>query len=191
MIDALLLSVRDAVRGAGFGYDVKSCELSSDGEFGPGQPPPRMGDWFASIHQLDSNSDMLNALNEYFGFALTLTRRVSGVPIDRLGDQLLVQQTVRTLAKETGFNAKAEQLRSFLHMNWEVLGNANRILLALEPGAYQVYGFSEPAHFVGMPIPHLVGGEWFTADPNEGAVGLVSELRFEGARRLQAIATYI
>lgn len=185
MIDALLYSVRDAVWAAGFGWDKTTCDLQDSGK-----PPPRCGDWFCAIDQGASQSTMDNALNEYFGFAVTLTRRVT-VPLDRVGTAVLASRLARKLAKETGFNARAYQLATFLHMNWAVLGDANTILVGFEPNANIVAGFCEPARYKGMDIPKLVGGEWFSAQPDATDVGLVSELRFDDCRRLQPIAMYV
>lgn len=179
MIDALLYSVRDAIRGAGFGYGTAQCDIRDDG-----QPPPAMGDIFVAVHQGASRSTMKNALNEYFGFNVTLTMRAT-VPYDRIGDQMLA----RKLAKEVGFNRRAEQLRAFLHQNWGILQDANQYLIDMETNANVVYGFCEAAQYAGMEIPALVGAAWFLAESDE-RTGLKAELRFEDARRLQPIASY-
>jgi hypothetical protein len=185
MIDALLYAVRDGIRGAGYNYNQNSCEIMGDD-----RPPPRCGDRFAAVYQMPSQSVMMNALDEYFAFGVTLTRRVT-VPLDRLGDQLLAKKVARKLARTIGFNAECEQLRAFLHMNWGILQDANQNLISLEPDANMVYGFVEPAHFAGMETPILVGGEWFNAEPEASDVGLKAELRFDGTRRLQPIALYV
>ena len=190
MIDALLFAIRDEVVNSRTGWDQRTCQVMGD----QGQPPPFAGDWFCAVHQAGSSSEMDNALDELFDFDVTLTRRLAGVPLDRLGDQLLASRTARTMAKETGFNARAEQLRSMLHMDWGALGDANNYLVGLFPQANVVYGFCEPARYRGMDTPRLVGPSWFMAEEPSGEgldqVGLVASLHFKGARRLQAIATY-
>jgi hypothetical protein len=180
MFDALLFAVRDAIRGAGFGYDARTCDITYDG-----RPPTACGDFFLSVHQGNWRSDMMNALDEYFGFSLTLTMRVS-IPLNRLGDQRLVRQ----LARQYGFDAKMTQLISFLHMNWGIVGDANNNLVALLPDVQTVDGFCEPAHFTGMDVPAAVGGEWFEAEPTAANVGIKAEARFEDCRRLQALQTF-
>jgi hypothetical protein len=181
VIDALLFAVRDAVRGAGFGYGIRECEIMPDGH-----PQPRCGNVFVSVYQGAYRSTMDNALNEYYGWNLTLTMRVN-VPWDRIGDQLLAQK----LARKIGFNARCAVLRGFLHMNWSLLQPANQYLLDVNPDATLVYGFSEPARFRSGDVPVLVGGEWFAAEPEATDVGLKAELRFEDCRRgPQAIASY-
>lgn len=181
MLDALLYAVRDNIRSV-LGYDARTCEIRDDGH-----PPPRCGDWFAAVHQMRSRSEMVNALDEYFGFSVTLTARVTNVPLDRVGDRLLAKQ----LAETTGFNAKADVLRAFLHMAWGVIQDANNNILARPTVLNQVYGFATPAYFNGMEIPVLVGGEWFWAMEDAGDMGIKAQMDFEGARRLQPIATYV
>lgn len=185
MIDALLHAVKDNLRREVPGWTPANCEVMADG-----QPPPYSGDWFAAIHQAGSRSTMMNALDERFDFSVTLTVKVGGVPLDRVGNKLLAVPLARDLALKTGWNARAEQIRAFLHMAWGVLQEANTLLSTWEPGNIPVYGFCEPAHFAGMDMPYLVGGEWFAAQPEAQDVGLVGEIKFADCRRLQAIASY-
>jgi hypothetical protein len=77
-----------------------------------------------------------------------------------------------------------------LHVAWGVLGQANDYLAAWSAAGNPVHGFCEPARFRGASPPLLVGGEHFWAEPEAVETGLVQELRFEGARRLQAIGRY-
>lgn len=188
MIDALLFAVRDNVRDAGWGYDAATCEVAAE----EGMPPPRC-DLFVAVHQGPTDSAMDNALDEYFGFFLTLTLRVKGVPLDRIGDKLLCSNLARRPGPNgsRSFNARVEQLRSVHHMGWGIIQDANTNLMAWEPDALLVPGFCEPARYRGMEVPRLVGGQWFSADPDSNNVGLVASLRFEGARRLQPIASYV
>jgi hypothetical protein len=161
-----------------------------------GKPKQMCGKWFVSVHGGSSTSTMMNALNEYFGYSVTLTMRITE-PLDRFGSVILASQLARTLAKETGFNAKAEQLRAFLHMNWGILQDANTNLVNFLPGGNTVYGFSEPAHYAGREEASFQLPDWFGAPPPETQaefeknIGLKSELKFEGARRLQAIASFV
>jgi len=153
-----------------------------------GHPPPWGGDWFVAVHQGGQGNDMMNALDERYDFRVTLSARLT-VPPDRAGDTLLAQK----LVEEKGFNRKAHRLKTYLHMSWGLLQEANQYLLDANPDADEVYGFCEPAHFSpgGADDPQLVGGEWFGGDPGTtDCCGLVQELRFEGARRLQAPGTF-
>lgn len=188
MLDALLYAVRDSIRRAGYNYDQASCEIMDSG-----QPPPRCGNFFVAVHDGRSRPGGANDrnLDELFGFSVTLTARVT-VPLDRVGDQQIARNIERVpLGVRQGFNAKLEQLRNFLHMNWRITvltgqtpNSANDNIAAWATGT--VYGFAEPARCIsGIEIPKLVGGEWFGAEPDSEYVGIVAELKFDRARRFQ------
>jgi hypothetical protein len=189
MIEALLFAVRDNLRNSanGFDYDERSCEIMDSGE-----PPPRCGAIFVAVHEDSSQSLMDNALDERYGFLVTLTMRVVNVSVDRVGDQMLA----RKLARKRGpggspsFNSRTDAIRAFLHMEWGVLQDANDLIVALNPEANTLYGFVEPARYRGMETAQLVGGEWFSADTRAEDVGLKAELRFADARRLQAFMSF-
>lgn len=185
MIDALLYAVRDAIRAAGFNYGKAESEIMDDG-----RPPPRCGNFFVAVHGGKSRGTADNQLHEHFGFSLTMTMRIT-VALDRVGDQQIARNVLLELARKQGFNAKVDQLRGFLHMNWRIT-----VLTGQTPASANdnvsdwaatgtVYGFCEPARWQGEEIPRLVGGEWFGADPDEEANGIVCEMRFDGARRFQ------
>lgn len=182
MIDALLFAVRDGIRSAGFGYGVEQCEIMDDG-----MPPARAGNIFVAVHEGPSRNTSVRNLDERFAWSLTLTMRVTGIPIDRIGDQGLASKLARTAGKgQPSFNARMEQLRAWGHMNWQVMASANTNLANwAPPGTTTVYGFVEPAKYAGAEKPVLVTGEWLSAMPEAGDVALKAELRFDGARRMQ------
>lgn len=190
MIDALLYAVRDGIRAYSINYDQATCELMDDG-----RPPPRAGNVFVAIHGGTARSDRDNQLYELYGFSVTLTMRV-GIPLDRVGDQLMSRNIERVpLGYRQGFYAKLEQLRAYLHMNWQITvkqsqtpNSANDNLAAWLTGT--VYGFVEPMRYRGLEAPpRLVGAEWFGADPGESdqEIGMVATLKFDGAKRVQPI----
>ena len=187
MIDALLYSVRDNIRKAGINYDEASCEIMDSG-----QPPPRCGNFFAAVHDGMIRSDADNQLNEWYEFSVTLTMRVT-VPLDRVGDQQLARNIARVpLGERQGFYAKADRLRRLLHMNWNVVvvtgrtpNSANDNLAAWATGT--VYGFCEPMRFLSMESPKLVGGEWFSAEPDAEDIGMKATLTFGRCRRFQPV----
>ena len=188
MIDALLFAVRDGIRAAGFNYDQATCGIMDDGK-----PPPRCGNFFASVHGGRSSPGGANDrnLDELFGFSVTLTMRVT-VSLDKLGEQQIARNIeLVPLGQRQGFNHKVEQLRKFLHMNWRITvlagqtPNSANDNLSAWAATGTVYGFCEPARYKGETIPKLVGGEWFAAEPDAEDIGVVTELRFDGARRFQ------
>lgn len=144
-----------------------------------------------AIHEGTSQSKARRNLDEYFAFMVTLTMRVS-VPPDRIGNTLLASKLARTETKgQPSFNARLEQLRAFLHMNWSITvmlnqqpNSANDNIAAWSTEA-AVYGFIEPAAYTVRGVPELVGGEWFGSVPDAEAVGLKCELKFDAARRFQ------
>lgn len=193
MIDALLFAVRDGIRAAGMNYGRAECDITEDG-----RPPPRAGNWFVAVHGGRSRPGGANSrnLDELFDFSVTLTGRVT-VALDRIGDQMiarnvpLVDASNVPLALRQGFNAKLEQLRGYLHMNWGITvltgrtpNSANDNLTAWGSGS-GVYGFVEPARYQGGEVPTLVGADWLGAEPESEDFALKSELRFTGARRFQ------
>lgn len=186
MIDALLYAVRDGIRAAGMGYGKAECEITDDG-----RPPPRAGNVFVAVHggysQAGDAND--NNLYEIFGFSVTLTMRVV-ISIDRVGDQMIARNVALDLARKQGFDAKVDQLRLYLHMNWSITvltgqtpNSANDNIAAWGTGT--IYGFCEPARYQGPEIPTLVGAEWMGAEPESEDFAVKSELRFFGAKRFQ------
>ena len=186
MIDALLYAIRNSIRAAGFSYGTAECEIGADGK-----PPPRAGNVFVSVHDGTSRSVADNQLYELYGFSVTLTMRLGRVPLDAVGDQLIARNVARApLGNREGFNAKVDQLRGFLHMNWRITvltgqtpASANDNLSAWATGT--VYGFIEPARYRGPDKIQEVGAEWFGADPDSDDFGVKAEIRFDGAKRMQ------
>ncbi len=187
MIDALIYAVRDAIRSAGINYDAATCEIMDDE-----RPPPRCGNYFASVHDGMMRSDSDNQLNEFYEFKVTLTMRVT-VPLDRVGDQQIARNIARIpLGERQGFYAKIDRLRRLLHMNWAIVvltgqtpNSANDNLAAWSSGT--VYGFVEPMRFLSVEAPKLVGGEWFSSEPDAEEVGIKATLSFGGCRRMQPV----
>lgn len=168
-----------------------------------GRPPPRCGNFFVAIHDGAECSDSDNILQVWCEFSVTLTMRLV-VPFDRAGDQQLSRNLARELARKQGFHAKADQLRSLLHMNWTIAvlasqtpPSANDNIAAWSTTANgQVYGFCEPMHYQNMETPQLVYDDWFqtgtTAHANQFATpdanvpqGIKTKLQFGKARRFQ------
>lgn len=193
MIDALLYAVRDTVRAANIGYGYADCTINDDGK-----PVPRCGNWFVSVHGGRTRPGAANDrnLHEVYDFSVTLTGRVVATSMDGLGENMIARNVpLRSvadvpLAQRQGFNARVEQLRGLLHMNWratvlvgQVPPSANDNLAAWATGT--VYGFVEPARYQGAEVPVLVGGDWMGAEPDSEDFAVKSELRFSQAKRFQ------
>ncbi len=190
MLDALLYAVRDTIVAAKIGYGYAECDVFHDG-----QPPPRMGNFFVAVHGTATKSTNDNCLMESYGFNLTLTARVTG-PLDTFSPANNLARV--PLGERLGFLAKMDQLRRLLHMNWPstVLFNqtprsANDNIAAwitpAELASGTVYGFVEPARYRGVTEePQLCGGDWLGAEPDTGVFAIKTEIRFDGAKRMQA-----
>ena len=190
MIDALLFATRDSIRNAGLGYDEATCDIVAN----DGRPPPRCGNVFLGVHALGDTAEGDGRLDERYDWGLTLTMRIV-VPLDRLGDRLLTSSLARQRGPlgQPSFNARTDALRALYHMDWAGLGDANTLLANWTPDVV-VYGFCEPARYKGGGKDvRLAGPEWFGAAPD--VVGppqaLVATLRFEGARRMQPLTTFV
>ena len=197
MIDALLFAVRDGIIAANIGYGAAECDIMTDG-----RPPPRAGNYFASVHDGESRNDAVNTLMEFFGFKVTLTMRIV-VPFDKAGNQQMARNVALTLARKQGFNAKLEQLRALINMNWRiaVLSNqtppsANDNIAAWTPSG-TVYGFTIPQRLQGSEFPKLVYDDWFqTGDSNQATTpdanipqGIKAQLTFGKAQRMQPVTS--
>lgn len=185
MIDALLYAVRETVQQNDYGsfsYDYASVQIMPDGH-----PTPRAGNVFIAVHQKGETSDLANSLNVYYDFALTLTMRLQGYPIERIGEQMLATK----LAEQTGFNRRANALAVLMHMNWNAISLANEKLQEMMPAVELISGYSEPARYSGMDFPQFCDAEWFYAEPSGEIEGLKAEINFRNCRRgPQAIGSF-
>jgi hypothetical protein len=175
--------MRNMTREAGIKYGYREVEL-----VGPdGMPPPRCGDIFIGLCDGGVRNDSVENLDEFYQVNMTLTMRVKGIPLDRIGDQLLAKK----VAQKIGFNARCDVLRALFNKNWQVVQRANQMLVELNPDAATIYGFCEPPIFVGREAAHWVGPDWFSVEPSQDHYGLAAQLRFDRCRRLQAVGSQV
>lgn len=185
---ALLLAVRDRLRqpiaDGGLAYLAQQCEVMPDG-----MPPPNAGEFFVAIHEGEWTYTDIEGLDEIMGVEVTVTMRAAKVPKDRLGTNLLVGPTGKSLYDQL------EKIRAKLHMDpgprsasdpshYPVLALANATIGAGENG------FMEPLRFRGPAgKTREVYADWFGAEntPDSSPLGLVRTLIFGGARRVQRI----
>ena len=181
MIDALLHAVRDAIRRE-LKYDAVHCDIMDDE-----QPPATCGDWFASVHEGGENSTSHRNLDIYYAFNVTLTMKLKGIPLDRVGNSLLAKK----VARESGWNKRADDIKNLLHMNWNVIQNANENMVTWATDAETIYGFCEAARYTGREKPVLVGPDWFSMDGGGEDMGIKGTLLFDFARRFQPPEVYV
>lgn len=170
---ALLLAVRDRLRASapgGLAYESAQCEVGFDG-----MPHPRAGQVFVAVHPGSVSNEADTHLAERYTVYVTLTMRAGHLPQDREGSQLMALAS-------TGLYARAEAIRTLLHMNEAVRSDANTTIGVGDNG------FTETIRYQSMDSPQLKGPDWFGAeDPSDGPVGLAIQLTFGGAMRYQVI----
>lgn len=179
---ALLQAVRNTLRAAapsGLAYTYKECELSQP----QGQPPPRCGKWFLAVWAGGSRNFGGNryVLDREYDVVVTMTMRINE-PFDRIY-QILDEAS-------TGFYDRSDAIIGLIHKdsyNFNVSNQANTILTDPSTGDEPV-GFRVPLAFLDDSGPRLVGPDWFHADPESGEFGVVMDMRFGRARRLQNLA---
>lgn len=184
---AYVLAVRNTLRLAppsGLGYADRECDRSGPG----GKPPPFAGKWFVTVWPgggRQYNRDRYK-VNREMDVIVTLTMRVNE-SFDRIQD--LLDAEGGDAAK--GFYGRVQAIIELIHKdsyNCHVMNRANTIIG--DPGnGDEPTGFRVPLMYVNDSDPRYVGPDWFHADLEEhdGAppVGVVSDIRFGGARRLQ------
>lgn len=176
---ALLLAVRDDIRDV-LKYAARDCDLTLPG----GQPPPRCGKWFIGIWPGSRRNQGRTALDATYELTVTLTARVNE-PFDRVAIDLLAKN-------ETGFWDRSEAIAELIHKDcWDthVITRANAILKDDYPyTSNEPVGFRESLTFMSDSVPRLVGGDWFHARPDATEVGIVQDIYFGRARRIQNLA---
>jgi hypothetical protein len=154
------------------------------------EPPAYSGQKFISIHGLNwdtgQSDDMHLGLDEVYGFACTLSMRSPVVPYDRQGPELYIKSFI-------GMEDICRRIIVLLHQSipliqsWDelILEDAD-ILKTTLVNEYTVNLSTEYPRWVNCDAaPEPVDGSWFSADPMEAA-GLVMQVRFGQARRMQA-----
>ncbi len=165
----LLIAVRDRIRSA-LSYPNAQCDVQPDGS-----PEPSSGQVYVAVHPGDTTNEDDLSLDESYELFVTLTMKVGYLPVDQLGQELL-------LKARTGIYARARAIALAVHMKYEIMDAANASI------GDTANGFHHPLVYRRMPKPVIKGPDWFNAedDPNPPA-GLAIEIRFDGARRKQTL----
>jgi hypothetical protein len=174
---ALQIALRDVILAGQIGFGREQCEVMPEGK-----PTPRCGELFLAIHDGGRTNSKQNSLDEIYDVIATFTMRTKKIPYDKLGTHML--------CSEGGFHDKVDEIKTFVHMNYLTIMNAANTIItdyATTKGWVSVYGFSEPLMYLGDDPTRFVGADWFHADPDSMEAGLVQDLRFGRARRLQKI----
>jgi len=185
-LSALLTAVRDRLRdneptdGRGtLGFTRFECDAHNDP-----QPHPTAGRRFVAVYpgSWSGGPHTDQGIQEYFGVDVGLTERFSGVPQDRVSEELYL----KTL---TGLEALANRIRRAIHRNYALVAATN---LLLPEGAE---GFIQPLEFTDVTArPEVKLGDWFWAtDPKAMTqqCGLFINIRFGRAHRPQHVETMV
>ena len=175
--DQLKLAIGTYPNG-GLALGQKECEVMFDGE-----PPPRCGKRFFSVHRGGRENQARHSLDELYAVFVTITLRVNE-PFDALGTNLIEKA-------QQGMDDLVDSVRDIVHMNYTLMAAANATILAVATAGNVplVYGFSEPLMFQGDDAPRIVGPDWFKAqvETTQAPIGIAQTLRFGQARRLQPL----
>ena len=167
---ALLEAVRDRLR-----VELNLKDTVCDVEI-RGDPPPFAGSVYFAVHPASKRSIIEDVFDENYEVGVTVTQRIIGVPIDRWGGEFLLRNF-------NSIDRRTREVAVQIHNQVDVLTRANNIITTDDPTQN---GIIEPLRWTGTESPpRVVDGTWFTAQP-ETDVGLVVEVQFGGARRLEA-----
>ena len=176
---AMLQATRDAIRES-LHLDKTGCQVTADG-----RPDPMCGQEFWAVHPGGTSNRAINHLDESIDILVTLTQRIGVYPQDRIGEEAVLHAV-------DGLMARAEAVRALVHMTYDLLHGANRLIpgtteyCETHGGTPRVNGFVTPPMFQSMTYLGPKGREWFWAEGvADDTTGLAVQLSFTAARRLQ------
>ena len=172
-VGRLMLSVRDALR-LNMELTDDECHVMPDG-----RPMPSCGQKFIAVyaHSWNASPDDFNAsegLAEWYGVTCAVTFRTAHVPFDRYipGIGLELEDFCRRII-------------SNVHLSQEILLRTNE---RIEEELSQSTAMLEQIRWASAdPSPQFVTGDWFgEGPPIDNNTGLMTEVRFEQATRIQS-----
>lgn len=203
---ALMMAARDRLQLL-LSLTRDSCDIGLDGK-----PKPACGELYVAVHPAGwspgpDGGDV--GIDEVFGIAVTITRRLNEAPGDRWGSEIWVKKDtgIEPIARRVALELAGDTTGDITTQSrYLVLQAANEYIrvwgraggLGLPPeweGSTEwAGGFVDPLKFRdgGNPAPR--GTDWFSAAPPSGELGEQIEagvsqtLTFGGARRLQMIS---
>mgnify|MGYP001563744086 CR=1 FL=1 len=141
-----------------------------------GQPSPFVGQLYYVVHPTSwesTNPDPADTLDETYGLSVTITQRSAVAPRDKHASEIFLKAI-------TGLGRQAREVMVAVHLNYDLMNAANALMTGEEK-------LCEPLRFRGADAsPRTVDGDWFFAEADK-ASGMVLEVRFGGARRIQAV----
>ena len=170
-------SLRAAIKGSSeTPLTALDCEIRPEG-----RPTKHAGKTFLGIHGSSWNAGPAtehNVLEEYFGLAVTISRRIGSIPEDRWGTTLYLDAT------ESLENLSRLVILSISKNRYTILSTANTAITDANENSYTFY---RPMTFVNAdPEPRVEIGDWYGLAMEETAA-LVMQVRFDGAERIQPL----
>jgi hypothetical protein len=178
----LLVAVRDTLRTELVDWDQPFAPQDILVMPGP-EPAPYCGQHFISVYGLSwiagGESDNHRGLDELYGISCALSSRSPVYPPDRRGDELYVKLY-------TGMEDICRKIMIAVHQSIVVQQAWDALLI----GKTRQTSYHLSTEYLRWQdtdaAPQVVDGTWFSAAPDEAA-GLVMEVRFSKARRMQAL----
>ena len=168
---ALLQATLEDLRSA-LGYSEADSDVADDG-----RPHPRCGEHFAAVHPTGEQGTLTTCFDDLHNVSVTLTQRIQ-IPFDRRGRVYLLQADK--------LQRRANKVKIRIHSNYLLMNRANALIDEWEGSPQN--GYVEPLFFLQMDArPREVSGRHFHAEGTSIEAGLVIEVRFGKARRIQYI----
>lgn len=171
---AILQAVRDQLKTS-LDLQDHECQVHDDP-----QPHPDVGKRFFAVYpgSCGPGSEQIDyGLSESLGVNVGLTVRLSGVPQDRVTEEIFLQAL-------RGIEPLSRKIVAAIHMNYEVMSRANDLISGEDK-------FFHPLTwaFTTMP-PEVKLGEWFWSGESNISrkSGVFVNIAFVGAERIQKFA---
>lgn len=174
---ALLKATRDHLRSL-VPLSEDQCRVMPDG-----QPHPAFGDSFVAVHPTTWATGDLSypgsglSLDEVYGLSCTVTWRAPLAPVDRFMDDLY-------LASVNSLEILCRKVIKHINYNWTLIVAANTNIATASTDKFVEALFWQG----GDAAPRLESPMWVwsKAENQDLVAALVMEMRFGGARRVQA-----
>ena len=133
-----------------------------------------------------ANINMEQGLDELIGATFTISQTTGHVPPDRMDKEIVYKACV-------GVEWWARRITAVLtkyRWEWICLASekAQAILCECTPDPAKDVFVHPPTWAGNDPTPRIVGPDWFSSEPDdEGDFGVVMDVRFRDAKRIQSI----
>ncbi len=172
----LLIATRDFIKShvTIHGYKMSNplwCEITLDGK-----PMPSSGEFFISVHDGGTSNGDCNfeVLDMISAIQITTTLRCARIPSDKI-------DSIITVDLQNGIIPISWRLAKYIHMNYEIMIAANKLIGEAENG------YVEPLRFSSISPPRYESANWFGGGQRTGVgdIGVVQTITFNTARNVK------